>query len=57
MNWAEHEYKTIKRLEKAMSLQPKNINRMKPTDIIKYYDKLVEMKDKWEEKYQQELKY
>lgn len=57
MNWAEHELKTIKRLEKALNLTAKRINSMKLSDIIKYYDELCELKNKWEEENQKELVY
>jgi hypothetical protein len=50
-------YDGIKRMEKAMGLTPKKINQMNPSDVMKYYDELIEMKDKWEEDNQQELKY
>jgi len=57
MNWAHTMLSGIKRMEKAMNLKPKNINRMKPSEILKYYDELIELKDKWEEENQKELVY
>ncbi|WP_291566852.1 MULTISPECIES: hypothetical protein [unclassified Clostridium] len=56
MNWYEQMLISINRLKKALGVR-KNIKSMSPSEVMNFYETLCDMKDKWEEDNQQELRY
>lgn len=56
MIWYEQMLISIKRLKKALRVR-KSTENMSPSELICFYETLCDIKDKWEEDNQQELRY